>query len=230
MGKELIDFYEAHCYDRPDYHPALARGVLCCAKVGECEFIDFKEEFHKCKAELIHDILCLANARSEYDRYILYGMRETEVAALAKLSEYDANIGNYVKGVTDEDFATKQATITQILDGCGLNKNLSNYVHLHEFELEDRLSLIQDTSGKYISKQKRILVLHIENVPQKPFFLTKDYICKQNCKKHGTQDRKEQGKQDCEKRITKENGKKKANQKQFVPVLFIHDIVMVTYL
>lgn len=41
---------------------------------GEKNFVDFKLLHHKCPVELVHDILCLANADSDSDRYCIYGV------------------------------------------------------------------------------------------------------------------------------------------------------------
>ncbi len=42
----------------------------------ESEYLDFKEKFHSSNVRLIHDILCLANAYSESDRYLIYGVKD----------------------------------------------------------------------------------------------------------------------------------------------------------
>lgn len=44
---------------------------------GECEWIDFKEKHHENKADLIHDILCLANASHQGDRFLIFGVSDT---------------------------------------------------------------------------------------------------------------------------------------------------------
>lgn len=41
---------------------------------NESEFIDFKREFHKSNAKLLHDILCLSNSFYEGDRFIAFGV------------------------------------------------------------------------------------------------------------------------------------------------------------
>lgn len=46
--------------------------------VGECEWLDFKQEHHANKADLVHDVLCLANAEHGGDRYLLFGIRDTD--------------------------------------------------------------------------------------------------------------------------------------------------------
>ena len=40
----------------------------------ESEGLDFKQEYHKSKVDFLHDILCLANAYHEEDRYIVFGI------------------------------------------------------------------------------------------------------------------------------------------------------------
>ena len=41
-------------------------GILL--KMEECERLDFKREWHQNKVELVHDLLCLANAYTNTDR------------------------------------------------------------------------------------------------------------------------------------------------------------------
>nr|BFD33632.1 ATP-binding protein [Pigmentibacter ruber] len=41
----------------------------------ECEFIDFKREYHKNNSDLIHDILCLANSKTDSKyKYLIFGV------------------------------------------------------------------------------------------------------------------------------------------------------------
>jgi hypothetical protein len=42
----------------------------------ETEIIDFKEQFHDNKAELLHDILCLANNTQFQDAYLVFGIND----------------------------------------------------------------------------------------------------------------------------------------------------------
>ncbi len=51
-----------------------ANMILKLIEKQETEFVDFKREHHRCDVDLIHDILCLANAEGEQDRYIIYGV------------------------------------------------------------------------------------------------------------------------------------------------------------
>jgi hypothetical protein len=42
----------------------------------ECEGLDFKQQFHENNLKLLHDILCLANAYTEEDRYLVFGVTD----------------------------------------------------------------------------------------------------------------------------------------------------------
>jgi hypothetical protein len=42
----------------------------------ECAWLDFKREYHTNNAKLLHDILCLANAKHEGDRYLIFGVSD----------------------------------------------------------------------------------------------------------------------------------------------------------
>jgi hypothetical protein len=42
----------------------------------ESETLDFKQKFHARNIDLLHDILCLANAYSEGDRYLVFGVTD----------------------------------------------------------------------------------------------------------------------------------------------------------
>lgn len=42
----------------------------------ESESLDFKRQFHENKVELLHDIICLANAYIEADRYLVFGVAD----------------------------------------------------------------------------------------------------------------------------------------------------------
>ena len=40
----------------------------------ECEWLDFKQSFHDNNVKLLHDIICLANAKADGDRYLVFGV------------------------------------------------------------------------------------------------------------------------------------------------------------
>lgn len=47
---------------------------LLISSMREGDYWDFKEEHHSNKADLVHDIICMANNRADRDGYIIYGV------------------------------------------------------------------------------------------------------------------------------------------------------------
>lgn len=45
-------------------------------KDNECEYLDYKSEYHANKAKLLHDILCLSNAYTKLSRKIIFGVSD----------------------------------------------------------------------------------------------------------------------------------------------------------
>ena len=41
---------------------------------NECEWLDFKQEFHDNNVKLLHDIICLSNVAVDKDRYLVFGV------------------------------------------------------------------------------------------------------------------------------------------------------------
>ena len=116
---------------------------------------------------MLHDILCLANARSDKDRYIVFGIND-ECNSFCKtkfeIGAYREELEKYVNSVTDEDYKQNQNDLTLMLDNCSLNKNLFRYVHLYKFDLSPFWTSIRDSNGRFIEKERKLLILHIENV------------------------------------------------------------------
>ena len=48
----------------------------------EDDWWDFKREHHNDKAELVHDILCMANNRARRDSYIIFGVEDNTFSIL----------------------------------------------------------------------------------------------------------------------------------------------------
>ncbi len=155
MGKELIDFSKSQS--------EIENQIVELVRLGETEYLDYKSKWHECNAELVHDILCLANARSENDRYVVFGVKDHEKAD----NPYD-----YIVGVPEGDLSKKQQSVVDILDKSCMNKNLSPYIHLYKHELLRPSRILCNENENF---KKFLLILHIENVPLKPFFLTQDY-------------------------------------------------------
>ena len=42
----------------------------------ECEWLDFKQSFHDSNIKLLHDIICLVNAKADGDRYLVFGVAD----------------------------------------------------------------------------------------------------------------------------------------------------------
>ena len=43
---------------------------------AESVYVDFKQKWHSCNTELLHDILCLSNADYDGDRFLLFGVND----------------------------------------------------------------------------------------------------------------------------------------------------------
>lgn len=65
----------------------------------EDDWWDFKREHHNDKAELVHDILCMANNRARRDSYIIFGVEDNTFSILGVENEYNgwASPSNTVK-------------------------------------------------------------------------------------------------------------------------------------
>ena len=66
----------------------------------EDDWWDFKREHHHDKAELVHDILCMANNRPRRDSYIIFGVADDDFS---------------ITGVENDSYRRNQQGITDIL-------------------------------------------------------------------------------------------------------------------
>ncbi len=57
---------------------------------------DFKQQWHENKAELLHDIICLANNLENHDAYLIFGV-EDETCEIVGVNKKDANRKNTAK-------------------------------------------------------------------------------------------------------------------------------------
>lgn len=67
----------------------------------ESEWLDFKRQYHDNMGKLLHDILCLANAYSEHDRYLVFGISDDR--SLHDISgdrnrKTNANLEDFLRG------------------------------------------------------------------------------------------------------------------------------------
>ena len=113
----------------------------------EGQYWDFKRIHHQNKGELIHDVLCLANAKHEGPRYLVYGISDDDFS---------------VVGV-DRSQARTQA---DILDLFSSNQSKFAFDQYPDFRLET-ISI----------DDKEVDVLIIENRFEKPYFTTQRIEC-----------------------------------------------------
>lgn len=106
---------------------------------GECEYLDFKVQWHSTGADLIHDILCLANARHDGDRYLLIGVADDKTIA----------------GVPDIHRRNQEQLNTLLRS----KFNIMPSVRVATVEIDN----------------KKIDVVSIKDLPEKPYFLRLDY-------------------------------------------------------
>jgi len=72
----------------------------------ECEWLDFKQSFHNNNVKLLHDIICLVNAKADGDRYLVFGVTN------------DKNI----VGIENDKNKKKSADIQDLLKQSNFNK------------------------------------------------------------------------------------------------------------
>lgn len=63
--------------------------ILNIIRDGEREMVDFKVKHHECLAELVQDILCLANADGSGNRYLIYGVENSPPHNIVGLKSED---------------------------------------------------------------------------------------------------------------------------------------------
>ncbi len=112
----------------------------------EGRYWDFKLLHHGNKAELIHDILCLANAEHEGNRYLIFGVQDRS---------YD------LRSITGTAGRRTQAQIADFLRANGRKFSESRTPDVYLVEVQH--------DGKSLD------VLVIEDRPYKPYSLVEDY-------------------------------------------------------
>ena len=116
------------------------------SRKGEGTYWDFKREHHKNKADLIHDILCLANAKHTGDRFLIFGVDDGD------FSLYPINEGP--ERITQAELA-------------GLFRDNADKFFQSRFP---------DFYLKEITVNETLLdVLIIEDTAYKPYYLVKKY-------------------------------------------------------
>ena len=117
---------------------------------AEGTYWDFKREHHKCKSDLIHDVLCLANAKHTGDRFLIFGVDDKEFS---------------LHPINEDPGRRTQADLAGLFRDNA--KKFFQYrfpeFYLKEIELDEIL----------------LDVLVIEDTPHKPYYLVEKYkkIC-----------------------------------------------------
>lgn len=111
-------------------------------ELPESEFLDFKISYATDNGDTVHDILCLANSNTSFDRYLIFGVQDKTKT---------------IVGVETDPNRKSQADFMNILYNSKFNR--IPQVSLKSLEVEGH----------------SIDVLTVRNLPEKPYFLTKDY-------------------------------------------------------
>ncbi len=72
----------------------------------ECEWLDFKQSFHENNLKLLHDIICLVNAKTDGDRYLVFGVADDKK----------------IIGIENDENKKKSADIQDLLKQSNFNK------------------------------------------------------------------------------------------------------------
>ena len=115
------------------------------SRKAEGTYWDFKREHHKCKSDLIHDILCLANAKHTGDRFLIFGVDD----------EFSLH------SIDKDDGRRTQADLANLFSA---NANKFFQSRFPEFYLEE-IKL----------DETLLDVLVIEDTPHKPYYLVERY-------------------------------------------------------
>ncbi len=87
--------------------------------LGENEGVDFKECYYDDNASLIHDVLCMANAKIDGERYIIFGISDDK-----KLIGLDTPLKH------------KRNDLIQIFRNANPNRSIFNSLNFEAFELD----------------------------------------------------------------------------------------------
>ena len=71
----------------------------------EGSYWDFKQEYHQNKANLLHDIICLANNLDDRDAYIIFGVADNGEILGVENDENRKNQENFITFLRDKSFS-----------------------------------------------------------------------------------------------------------------------------
>lgn len=113
----------------------------------EGDYWDFKSIWHKNKADLLHDIICMANNLADRDAYLIIGVSDSKHTG-----------GVQIKGVTEENRKNQQ--------------NVIDFLKTISFAGGIRPTVYVQT---LVYGEQNVDVIIIKNTRKTPFFLTKPY-------------------------------------------------------
>ena len=113
----------------------------------EGTYWDFKREHHKKTVDLIHDVICLANADYEGDRYIIFGIT----------NDYK------IVDISNDSNRKNQANIIDTLRSANFANDLFPDISLESIEIDSHtldVLVIKDTNNKpyYLTEDKKFQV------------------------------------------------------------------------
>lgn len=123
----------------------------------EGDYWDFKEQWHENNADLLHDIICMANNLADRDAYIIIG-----------ISDSKSPDGVQVKGVPVA-FRKNQQNLIDFLKDKKFAGSLRPTVYVQTIQLFD----------------KEVDVIIVKNSKKTPFFLVEAFNCGRECVRTG---------------------------------------------
>ena len=136
-------------------------GILIGLKT-EGDYWDYKEQWHENKADLLHDIICMANNLVNRDAYIIIGVSDSKSPEGVK-----------VKGVTETNRKDQQHLIDLLRDK-KFSGGVRPVVYVQTLNICDEES-----------QPKEVDVIIIKNTVNTPYFLTEDFADKGRIVKGG---------------------------------------------
>lgn len=113
-------------------------------------YYDFKKEWHDNTVDLIRDIICFANCEYNGNRYLIFG-----------IDEENFDKGEYIIGVSSQK-RVLQADLINSLRKAGFADGVFPDISIHTFIIND----------------KEIDIVEIKNINEKPYYLEKHYLNK----------------------------------------------------
>lgn len=107
----------------------------------ESEWLDFKQQYHDNKASLLHDILWLANAYAESDRFLVFGVTDDR----------------QTHGVAADTHRLTNANLQDLLRAVNLNRIPTCTLRLHDYNGAAIDVLTIETTGQAILREARLM-------------------------------------------------------------------------